>query len=296
MPLINKIFLSPTELRLRLGWRLLAQLILLGLLMFVFTLPVGVLIFLFGLSQETLLLIGQVVSVVAVTLSVFLARRLFDRRSIASLGLHIRRRSLADLLAGAAIGGLMMALIFALEWALGWLHLDGFTWQVQPAWQVLLGTLGWLFAFFLVGWQEELYFRGYLLQNLMDGLGLIIAALLSSLVFSLLHLANPGSSLSSTLGLLAAGLFFAFAYLRTRQLWLPIGLHIGWNFFESTVFGFPVSGLDVYKLSLLRVNGPPLWTGGSFGPEAGLVLLPGLALGALLIFGYTKASPAPMAD
>ena len=100
---------------------------------------------------------------------------------------------------------------------------------------------------------------------------------------------NPNVSWTAVLGLVLAGLFLAFGYLRTRQLWLPIGLHIGWNFFEGTIFGFQVSGLSEMP-SLIRqtVQGPELVTGGLFGPEAGLVVLPAMALGVLLIFGYTR--------
>ena len=95
-------------------------------------------------------------------------------------------------------------------------------------------------------------------------------------------------SWAAVLGLLVGGLFLAYGYVRTRSLWLPVGLHIGWNFFEGVVFGFPVSGLDIYPLLRIKVNGPVLWTGGAFGPEAGLIVLPALILGAALIYFYTQ--------
>jgi len=85
------------------------------------------------------------------------------------------------------------------------------------------------------------------------------------------------------------GVYLAYGYLRTKQLWLSIGLHIiGWNFFEGVVFGFPGSGLDIYALTRIKVHGPEIWTGGAFGPEAGLIVLPSLILGAFLIYRYTK--------
>ena len=82
--------------------------------------------------------------------------------------------------------------------------------------------------------------------------------------------------------------FLLMAYLRTGQLWLSIGLHIGWNFFEGVVFGFPVSGLDIYRLIRHQIQGPEIWTGGAFGPEAGLIVLPALVIGAVLIYLYTR--------
>jgi len=65
-------------------------------------------------------------------------------------------------------------------------------------------------------------------------------------------------------------------------------LHIGWNFFEGTVFGFPVSGVNPYALLHLRVSGPELWTGGQFGPEAGLLVLPALLIGSVLVYLYAR--------
>ena len=90
------------------------------------------------------------------------------------------------------------------------------------------------------------------------------------------------------LGVTLAGLFMAYAYLRTRQLWLPIGIHIGWNFFEGPLLGFPVSGIGTFQLVRNQIAGPTLFTGGSFGPEAGLVLVPALIFGTALVYFYTR--------
>jgi hypothetical protein len=73
-------------------------------------------------------------------------------------------------------------------------------------------------------------------------------------------------------------------------------MHRGWNFFEGVVFGFPVSGLDIYPLTRIQVEGPELWTGGAFGPEAGLIVIPALILGGVLIYFYTlrRTGPPPV--
>ena len=178
----------------------------------------------------------------------------------------------------------MMGLIYVVESALGWLRFEGMAWQSQDAAFVLGNTLLWLAIFVMVGWQEELLSRGYWLRNLIDGLNVPLAALLSSLGFSLLHLNNPNISWTAVVGLVAAGLWFAFVALVTKQLWVPIGAHIGWNFFEATVFGFPVSGMDTFGVIRQTPTGPVVWTGGAFGPEAGLIVLPTLALGALAVW------------
>jgi hypothetical protein len=283
-PILARIIISPKEHRLRAGWRLLIQTLLWLVLMFGLVILFSFFSGRFFLNQLSLSVIASLFSV---TISVFLARKFLDRRSILSLGLKTDLRALWDLLVGIGIAAAIMAFIYALEWAFGWLSFEGFAWQNQSMDAVLIGTLEMLLIFILVGWEEELLSRGYHLQNLASGINLTWGVILSSLIFALMHLGNPNVSVMAVLGLIAAGFFLAFGYLRTRQLWLPIGLHIGWNFFEGTVFGFQVSGLDIYRLIEQTVQGPQIFTGGEFGPEAGLILIPGLALGVALIYVYS---------
>jgi membrane protease YdiL (CAAX protease family) len=182
----------------------------------------------------------------------------------------------------------MMGLIYLAMSRLGWIHFSGFAWHFDPLPVVLGQLLLYLLIFIFVGWQEELLSRGYHLQTLASGFNLFWGVLISSAIFGALHLGNPNATWVSAVGIFFAGLFLALGYVRTRQLWLSIGLHIGWNFFEGVVFGFPVSGTASYPLLRIQVSGPTLWTGGAFGPEAGLIVLPAILLGALLVCLYTR--------
>jgi membrane protease YdiL (CAAX protease family) len=286
---LKKAFQSPSEPRLRAGWRLVIHTIGYNLLLICIAIPFAIPILFLEISPENLLL-NQAIALFAITPSVFLARHFLDKRSLSSLGLKLDLWLLFDLLAGIIITFLMMGLIFLIEWSFGWLYLEGFAWQTEPVSNVILNTLLYLGIFILVGWNEELLFRGYRLQNFTDGLNPIWGVLLSSLWFGIAHLANPNTEARFFVatGIFLAGVFLAYGYLSTKQLWLPIGLHIGWNFFEGVGFGFPVSGLEIYRLTHITVGGPELWTGGAFGPEAGLVLLPGLFLGSILVFVYSR--------
>ena len=286
------VFLSPDEPRLRAGWRLLIQTILLVIL----SIAVGIVIFipigLFEIAFDSpiAMLANELVMLFSITASIFLARKFLDRRPIVSLGLKLNQQAVLDVLVGIVITFFQMGLIYGIEIALGWTKFDGFAWQTESG-LVVAGGLGtWLVIFLIVGWQEELLSRGYHLQTLESGLNTFWAVLISSSVFGVLHLGNPNASWISTLGILLAGLFLALPYILTRQLWLSIGLHIGWNFFEGVVFGFPVSGLETFRLLRHTVSGPELWTGGAFGPEAGLLVIPALLLGSLLVFAYTKSA------
>lgn len=289
--MLNRILLSPGENRLRAGWRLALHLLLLALLTLLIGSAMGFVMALLGINfNPDSLLITQLLGFLAITSSVIIARWALDRRSFTSLGLGWDWQAAKDLLVGSLIPGLMMGLIALLEWAVGWLDFKGFAWENQSLAAISLDLLLILGVFTLVGWQEELLSRGYWLQNLAQGLSPFWGVAISSGMFGLLHWANPHASWAGMLGVSTAGVFLAFGYLRTHRLWLPIGLHLGWNFFEGPVFGFPVSGLqDLPHLIQQQVDGPVPWTGGAFGPEAGLVLLPALLLGAVLVYLYTRA-------
>jgi membrane protease YdiL (CAAX protease family) len=284
---LAKIFLSPEAPRLRAGWRVLAHTVGYNIFLVCLTIPAFVPVLIFNISPQSLWL-NEIIAILAVTPAVFLARRFLDRRSIVSLGLQLNGQTIFDLLAGIVITFVMMGIIFGLEVMAGWLRFESFAWESESVGSVAISVVGSFLLFILVAWQEELLFRGYRLQNIAEGWNPIWGVVISSLWFGAVHSFNPHATVISSAGIFLAGLFLAYGYLRTGQLWLSIGLHIGWNFFEGVVFGFPVSGLDIYALTRIRVSGPDLWTGGAFGPEAGLIVLPGLLVGAGLIFLYTR--------
>lgn len=283
--ILARIFMSPDQPRLRAGWRLLLQTILL----FIFGTIIAIAVGFIGFVDESFTsILNQILNFIVVTGSVYVARRWLDKKSFESLGLKLNIQALFDVLAGIGITFVQMGFIYIIMLSLGWLTFEGFAWEFDPINVVLTSVLTAFVVFIFVGWNEELLSRGYHLQTIASGINLFWGVIISSAVFSLLHLANPHTTWMSAAGLFCAGILFAYAYIRTKQLWLPIGMHLGWNFFEGVVFGFPVSGLDIYALTRIQVPGPELWTGGAFGPEAGLIVLPSLLVGAGLIYLYTK--------
>ena len=284
---IAKIFISSNELRLRAGWRLLLQTLLMIILAVLLQSVLGI-IFIPGKNGNLELFSGQILELVVFSISIYIARRFLDRRSFVSLGLRINKQAVRDIFIGIVIAFVMMGSIYFLEVAAGWLTFESFAWQNETATNVITGVFTFLAVFVFVGWNEELLSRGYHLQTFVSGINLFWGVVISSSVFGLAHLGNPNATWVSAAGIFFAGVFFAYAFLRTGQLWLSIGLHIGWNFFEGVIFGFPVSGLDIYRLIHHQVQGPKIWTGGAFGPEAGLIVLPALGLGSALIYFNTR--------
>ena len=279
----SKIFISSDEPRLRAGWRLLLQTLLLILI----AIPVSLLAGLIPVIGNGLFT-SQIVELIIFTSSIYIARRLLDKRTFVSLGFQVNKQAFADIFIGIAITFVMMGLIYITEVAAGWLAFESFAWQTEPVTNVITGVLSFFVVFIFVGYNEELLSRGYHLQTLASGTNMFWGVLISSSIFGIAHLGNPNATWVSAAGIFFAGIFLAYGYIRTGRLWLSIGLHIGWNFFEGVVFGFPVSGLDIYRLLQHRVNGPEIWTGGAFGPEAGLIVLPALMIGSVFIYLYTR--------
>jgi hypothetical protein len=118
----------------------------------------------------------------------------------------------------------------------------------------------------------------------------LLAWVLSSVFFGLLHADNPSATFVSTLNIVLAGLMLGFGYVISGELAIPIGLHVTWNFFQGAVYGFPVSGFGPFGATFLATQqtGPDLWTGGPFGPEAGLLAPIVMLLGISLIALWTR--------
>lgn len=228
----------------------------------------------------------------AVIFAAMLAARWIDRRPLPDWGFHFSRRWFLDLAFGMALGTVLMGTIFAVQWALGWVTVTGY-WSAPSGVPFVAAILAPLVLAIVVSVAEELLARGNQLLNLAEGfrfLGLrsavLLAWLLSSIIFGALHVSNPNSSWLSTGYLVFYGAFLGAGYVLTGELALPIGLHFTWNFVQGSVLGFPVSGRPLYMVSVLDTQeaGPDLWTGGAFGPEAGLLgLLAGLIGFALIL-------------
>jgi hypothetical protein len=134
---------------------------------------------------------------------------------------------------------------------------------------------------------EELIFRGFPFQALVYNLGGGRAIAITSLIFGLAHVSNPGASTFSTINTILAGIWLGVAYLITRSLWLATALHWSWNFAMVFIFGLPVSGFTTLgQLAWLRGRiGEPMWiSGGSYGPEAGVAATIALILSTLAIW------------
>ncbi len=293
---IRYLFWNDHELRLRSLWRLVGQLFL--VLVFLIITVIFVILLIqsttgqLDINNPVFLLFNSAAMLLSITVSVWLAGRFLDRRPFADFGLHVDRNWWLDLAFGMGLGAILMLGIFLVQWAAGWITISGIFWRAEPQLPFLLAILPPLFIYLFVGFYEELLTRGYWLRNLAEGLymprigpqaAIGLAWVISSAAFGLLHQGNPNASIISTTNIALAGLFLGLGYVLTGSLAIPIGLHITWNFFQGNVFGFPVSGLQS-RVSFIGIEqgGPTLWTGGLFGPEAGLLGILAMMVGSIL--------------
>ncbi|HEX7305523.1 CPBP family intramembrane glutamic endopeptidase [Lentzea sp.] len=169
---------------------------------------------------------------------------------------------------GVLLGfGLFSALLLIIGVFGGW---DGLSYGS------FFGALGLVGMMASVATMEEVLFRGVLFRILEERVGTVIALVVSSLLFGLTHLVNVNATLWGALSIgLTGGAMLASAYVLTRSLWFPIGLHFAWNFTHAGLFGIAVSGSDDVPNGLLHLalDGPAVLTGGTFGPEASLMAL-----------------------
>jgi uncharacterized protein len=207
----------------------------------------------------------------------YLFRKFIDRKSFASLGFYwkgYQNEALLGFFTGPAILGIGTIVLVILNY----LTFTGVNFDAN-------GLLVEFLILVLVSFSEELLFRGYLLNNLLQSMNKWVALLISSILFGLFHASNPDVSILAITNVFVAGLLLGVNYIYTKNLWFGILFHFSWNFFQGPVFGYDVSGLELQSIFQQTLSGPELFTGGPFGFE-GSILCPALTAMATAYFAY----------
>lgn len=242
-----------------------------------------------GPSPSLLEFFLTVLSFGAVLGITYLFRRFLDRASFVTLGFR-RRRVKSDMVFGILLGFVLMAGLFFAEWGAGLLAVEHKRWDGAVAITAVYNVSISLLFFIVAAANEEIVFRGYLIPNLEEEINKIAAVIVSSLVFGAFHVLNPHANLIAIINIALAGAVFAYAYLSSGNLWLPIAFHFAWNFFQGAVFSLPVSGLVMRGLLITHPRpGFDLITGGAFGPEAGLSGFIALVLACVCLRLWSRA-------
>ena len=233
------IFINFKENRLKAGWRILFFL----LIFFSFSSLIFIIKPILGdiskrdfLDNYSVIIIS--VLAIGATLSIWLSRNFLDKKTFVSLGLKWDKQAIKDLLFGFLLSGLMAGSFYLFLISFGLLDFIGFNFEdlapnqsfdfVKFMSVLTIGSLGiLLIEHILVGYWEELVFRGYIFQNMIDGLGLNIAILISCFTYGMIHYMNPNATVLSSIIIIGFGFLRIFGYLSTKMLWLSMGMHIG---------------------------------------------------------------------
>jgi len=221
----------------------------------------------------------------------YLCARFLEGLPWRSLGLTLHPGWFRDLVLGFLIGfaSLVVAVAVASK---------GFNFSFgNTGWSAIIKSgIGSAVILFVAALAEEAMFRGYGLQTLSRAKLAWLGVLLTSVPFGLVHLGNPnvvpGVTFTNTA---LAGIWLAAAYLRTRSLWLPLGVHWAWNWALGWFFGLPISGIQLVSHPLLQAqdNGPKWLTGGSYGIEGGVACTIALTLFTVFLWKTRWLSATP---
>lgn len=216
----------------------------------------------------------------------WLTMRIFDRQPLRDAGLPGGRASLRNFVVGIVFSGVAAGLMLGLPLLAGGGHLVPRANAHVPA-----GSVAFYFLLLLCGAAgEETIFRGYAFQLLVDKIGPFGTVLPVAVIFGFAHSSNPHASALGILNTVIWGIVLGYGFLRSHDLWFPIGLHYGWNF-VLPLFGTTLSGLtiDITRYTY-RWDLSPVWSGGAYGPEGGVLTT---IFAIALCFALSRAPVVP---
>jgi len=285
---LKNVFLNSNE-RLRNGWWILIFIALMLASRFVYT-PVSRALQELGASKDWL----EPLRFGLLLLVTWICVRL-RKEPLSSIGFVLDGRWARELGVGSVFGIASALLAVTMMWAVGGVHLE-----LDPARSLTMLAYG-VYVFLFVALFEEALFRGFVFQRLVAGAGVWVAQIALGLLFATSHWGNPdmqGATLVwATLELFLGAVLLGLAYLRTRSLALPIGIHFGWNWAHGNLLGFDVSGFEHAGWFRPLLQDMPEWvTGGSFGPEASIFAVIVDVLLILMLWKWKGSAAKPDAS
>ena len=215
--------------------------------------------------------------------ALWLATKFIDRKPLMSIGLSVKDKA-NEMLVGLGFALAFIGGLFLLLWLLGAITITGYV-GFKP------GVFFVSMMLFLAAFDEELIFRGYILNSMMDSSSRWVALAGSSALFALMHAGNPSvwSNWVPMTELFAAGFILGISYTFTKNLWFPTFFHFGWNFFQG-LLGFEISGVNVDSWKMISHentgNVPDIISGGAFGIEGSVITLSCTIICTYFIYKY----------
>jgi len=233
--------------------------------------------------DSPVMLLMTVFQVAGSFLALWIATKFIDRKPLMSIGLTVKDKA-NEMLIGLGFALAFIGGLFFVLWLLGAITITGYV-GFKPGVFIVSMML------FLAAFDEELIFRGYVLNNMMDSSSRWVALAGSSALFALMHAGNPSvwSNWVPMTELFAAGFILGISYTFTKNLWFPTFFHFGWNFFQG-LLGFEISGINVDSWKMISHestgNVPDIISGGAFGIEGSVITLSCTIICTYFIYKY----------
>lgn len=224
-----------------------------------------------------LMMLSQLIGVI-ITVIICLT---LEKRKWKDIGMTSLRNHGGHLLFGLFLGAISIVFIALIMMATRQITIE----PVKVTSQLLTEIGLYFIGFIFVAVNEELFFRGYIVSTLKQTKSIPIMYIVSSFIFGLAHLGNPNVHLLGIINICLIGLLFAYMFIQTKSLWMTMGYHFTWNFFQGNILGFNVSGGDGNGFFHIK-SADNIWTGGSFGIEASIWTTVFIVIGFLMTKVY----------
>ena len=219
-------------------------------------------------EYELIFQISNSVGNILFILSCIIIWKLFEKKKIDKMGITSIKSGYKELIVGLVLGAVTISIAAIVIIAIGVVKLINPISEPQISMSLLYGLISFIF----VGFGEEILSRGYIMSVLKQTRNKWIVLIMPSLIFAALHLGNSGIDLLSFVNLFLVGILFAYMFMKSKNIWMPIGYHITWNYFQGYIWGFKVSGTNsngLYEVENITNN---IINGGAFGPEGGIIV------------------------
>lgn len=283
----------------RSGWKIVLTLMLMLLLSSIASIFVGII---FGVimvinsigldpngviaveSNPIFFSVSIIVQNIALIGSTMIIWKVFEKKKVKFMGIINIKEGYKELGLGLLLGAVTITVVAVILSFMGQVKLVNPLSKPNISYQLILG----LIAFIAVGFGEEIFGRAYCMTVLKQTRNKYAVIAISSAIFAAMHLANSGISFLALINLFLVGAIFGYMFMKSGNVWMPIGFHITWNYFQGYILGFEVSGNEVVGLYKLQNVGNNFINGGAFGPEGGIVVTVILIITLFIVGAYYR--------
>lgn len=234
------------------------------------------------LNGDLGLMISTSLSNAIIILSCIVIWKIFEKKKVSEMGLTNFKKGYKEFISGLLFGAIAISIVAIILLLMGNVRLVNSVSKPQLSVALLEG----LILFIFVGFGEEILGRAYIMSVLKQTRNKWIVLIISSVIFAILHLGNNGISILAFINLFLVGLLFGYMFMKSKNIWMSIGYHITWNYFQGYIWGFQVSGITtsgLYKIENINNN---IINGGLFGPEGGLIVTIVTCIAFYIVYKY----------